>query len=1047
MTTINSAQYLSLRISELAANRVDTSVPTTLSSAPVVNNVVSNSVSGNYSELLLRDTVSKSVELVGAIQVTQSDLDTIANYLTDIKSRRDVQATLNTQDANYQSLNTEIHDLEVNLSTYLGSRTNGLPDLVSRYSATQALSEKYFETVDAANLPLGMSSAEVGAVEIDIGAYLGSIHDANACPVCNPSLRAVSENAAPTNYNTSVTGALASSASGVSYIEPLRMGNVWNLSTGETLTYSYYDTANPVAYSGYPSASGLNPASVATSMLGYVAQLDSAFKSWDQVSSGLKFERVTESGNTVGELRVAYTDSVEKPAGSAAYAYGPGSLPINGDIWFDRTQASNQSFSVGSYGLLSAIHEIGHAIGLSHPFDGSSATGANLSPANDSLRTSVMSYTSTDRNFVLNVSNSGGGLTANFNTRIYSSTPMIYDVAAIQYLYGSSNDTRMVDSTYNWQVTPQILETIVDSGGVDTIDASNQVHANIINLNEGQFSSIGYWTQSEQLAYYDARYGAGTSNWLQTFINQTNTAYGVGSVLYTGQDNIGIAYGAVIENAIGGSAADTLTGNAASNALTGGAGNDTLDGGAGTDTVFFGGLKSNYTIVQSGNDWTVTDNVGTDGTDTLSNVEYFSFADVLYDPLTQAAIDHPSQSKAAGKSASASKDMISKISLKSSGLLNMPSSKTVQGDGKNNRLFGSSSSELIEAGAGNDWVDAGAGNDVIVGGNGAGNDVYLGGAGEDTLKYTSAKAGLRINLAAGFAGSLAGSDAAGIGVDAMSEVENVIASRFDDVITGDAGNNKIAGFGGSDTIDGGLGDDTVVFAKSRDNYTIKKSGLGYSIKDGTNTTYVTRVEYLEFADGNFKLKSISRANDQSAEITTRPVDASLAKQALDVLNNVMSESPRSTPSTVSNASMSVVVVNASSPQLGSAQPEQYSVQVAQVNLSSQPSAQPMLVATTQKMSATVTTSTPGVQSATDRSLTYLNRQRTALNAMVSTLTQRVDTLSGLINSTKKTSFSIVGTEYAQKTAQLAKQTILQQVGMAAMASANTSTQGVLQLLK
>lgn len=40
--------------------------------------------------------------------------------------------------------------------------------------------------------------------------------------------------------------------------------------------------------------------------------------------------------------------------------------------------------------------------------------------------------------------------------------------------------------------------------------------------------------------------------------------------------NISIAFGAIIENAIGGSGSDTLTGNSASNALTGGAGADTF---------------------------------------------------------------------------------------------------------------------------------------------------------------------------------------------------------------------------------------------------------------------------------------------------------------------------------------------------------------------------------------------------------------------------------------------------------------------------------------
>ena len=99
--------------------------------------------------------------------------------------------------------------------------------------------------------------------------------------------------------------------------------------------------------------------------------------------------------------------------------------------------------------------------------------------------------------------------------------------------------------------------------------------------------------------------------------------------MYTGADNVGIAYSATIENAIGGSAADTITGNTANNALKGGLGNDTMDGGAGSDTAVFSGAKADYTITGLGTtSITVVDNNtadGNDGTDTLSNFEFLEF--------------------------------------------------------------------------------------------------------------------------------------------------------------------------------------------------------------------------------------------------------------------------------------------------------------------------------------------------------------------------------------------------------------------------------------
>jgi hypothetical protein len=102
--------------------------------------------------------------------------------------------------------------------------------------------------------------------------------------------------------------------------------------------------------------------------------------------------------------------------------------------------------------------------------------------------------------------------------------------------------------------------------------------------------------------------------------------------LYTGAENVGIAYSATIENAIGGLQADTITGNTANNALKGGLGNDTMDGGAGSDTAVFSGAKAGYNITGLGTaSITVVDTNaadGNDGTDNLSNFEFLEFSDL-----------------------------------------------------------------------------------------------------------------------------------------------------------------------------------------------------------------------------------------------------------------------------------------------------------------------------------------------------------------------------------------------------------------------------------
>ncbi|MFN6100115.1 MAG: M10 family metallopeptidase C-terminal domain-containing protein, partial [Burkholderiales bacterium] len=326
---------------------------------------------------------------------------------------------------------------------------------------------------------------------------------------------------------------------------------------------------------------------------------------------------------------------------------------------------------------------------------------------------------------------------------------MLYDVKTVEFLYGDSTTTRTTDSTYSWSASPRIIETIVDSGGVDTIDASNQTRTNIINLNSGSFSSICYWSQADQLSYYQSQYGGNTSVTLQNYITSTNTAYNVSDVLYTGADNIAIAYSAVIENAVGGSAADTIIGNSVNNRLKGNAGNDSLTGGGGTDTAVFTGNYANYTITQSGGSWTVQDNVGTEGLDTVTGVQYLEFADLTWDLTTGASTTPP----AGGGGSTASSDtsyrryvgatrnnsltndgLTAKISSSKESILNAAPSNAISGSAGADILVGSEGDDVLAGGAGDDDVHAGAGNDLIVGGNGEGNDIYVGDSGEDTIK-------------------------------------------------------------------------------------------------------------------------------------------------------------------------------------------------------------------------------------------------------------------------------------------------------------------------
>ncbi|SPJ31305.1 calcium-binding protein [Falsiruegeria mediterranea] len=75
---------------------------------------------------------------------------------------------------------------------------------------------------------------------------------------------------------------------------------------------------------------------------------------------------------------------------------------------------------------------------------------------------------------------------------------------------------------------------------------------------------------------------------------------------------------------------DTLLGGGGVDRLEGGASDDTLDGGYGWDYALFSGQRNEYAISTRGDVTTVTHLSGSDGTDTLINIEALQFSDDLF---------------------------------------------------------------------------------------------------------------------------------------------------------------------------------------------------------------------------------------------------------------------------------------------------------------------------------------------------------------------------------------------------------------------------------
>ncbi len=514
---------------------------------------------------------------------------------------------------------------------------------------------------------------------------------------------------------TPVSNAIA--LTGTATLDGLIQGSAWQFSGARVLTYSFNAVIEDGFVAGGPWSDAAKDA------------IREALLTWEAVAN-ISFVEVPGSTNisdNSANIAFGHTGSYLYPAAGLGVFPSPVYVDqllaeigsnrteyprFEGDVVLDDYASEMQYLNPGDSGFWVGMHELGHALGLKHPFD----DGANGRPTflelgisdKDIRVQTTMSY-----------DNPASSLTDG-----YTATPMLLDILAIQRLYGANTSYHNTDNTY-YLTGDGSVRTLWDTGGNDWLDASGLGTDIVLNLEAGSINPYGFQ----------------------------------GSV-------VAIAYGVSIENARGGTGADTLTGTSAANILDGGPGVDTLKGGPGDDTYIVDNRGDRVVEFDSqGNDtvratlsWTLgphlenlelTGAYRSSGTgNALDNTLTGNAAGNILDGGGGAdtliggagndtyVVDNPGDviqetGSDVSDSVRAWVDWTLGDNLENLILLG---TKPLNGTGNalNNALTGNGNANVLNGGGGNDVLNGGSGNDTLTGG-----------AGSDTFAFTTPLNALR----------------------------------------------------------------------------------------------------------------------------------------------------------------------------------------------------------------------------------------------------------------------------------------------------------------
>jgi Ca2+-binding RTX toxin-like protein len=355
----------------------------------------------------------------------------------------------------------------------------------------------------------------------------------------------------------------------------------WNIDapagTPVVVTYSFSTTLAAYDLTARPGYTGFS-----VIQQGYARQ---ALDTW-AAASGIAFVEVPESVG--GQIRFGMYDmtgllnSVGQQASGFAYypsyststvggvtTYSPAYNTIGGDVYLNRNfyLGNDLALSPGERGYSILIHELGHALGFKHPFEGTPV----IDPAHDNGSYTVLSYTRP-------------------NSTIQLGT---VDVEASQYYYGATDGSRSWDANAltltstgtvaaEWLLGTELSDKLLGGGGNDTL--RGELGNDIIDGGDGA-DTINGGTGSDVI-WNDGGSRGVIVNLSSTAITAAVTGQTATVAVSTALDAFGnVDALALIEGARGTNLQDYFVGGIDDNIFVGGGDADVLLGAGGQDRL------------------------------------------------------------------------------------------------------------------------------------------------------------------------------------------------------------------------------------------------------------------------------------------------------------------------------------------------------------------------------------------------------------------------------------------------------------------------------